>query len=220
MSDQPPNPLPARRWAELIGLYIVPPALVVAYDFAAAPMGWPAAPKIPLLLAFVIVVCALLLRDGHFDRTALWRVWALRSVWRLVLVRFTAGAAGLTLFTWLVYPEALFGLVRDRPAAWAVLMVGYPLLSVYPQELAWRTYFFHRFGALFPNRYVAIAINAAVFGYMHIVYMNGLAVLLTAVGGVFFADTYRRTGSAFAASVDHALFGCWIFTVGLGTFLS
>ncbi len=210
----------SRRWFELAGLYILPPSGLVVYNYAAAHMGWPEAPKIPLLLVFVIVICVLLLRDPHFDRTTLWRLGALHGVWRLVLLRFVAGAAGLTLFTWLAYPEALFGLPRANPWAWVLVMVGYPLISVYPQELAYRTYFFHRYGVLFGSRWTAVAANAFLFGYMHVVYLNGLAVALTAVGGVFFADTFVRTRSTFAASVDHALFGCWLFTVGLGEFVS
>jgi hypothetical protein len=40
-------------------------------------------------------------------------------------------------------------------------------------------------------------------------------------GGLFFARTYLRARSALASTLEHALpehtlYGCWIFTVGLG----
>lgn len=47
--------------------------------------------------------------------------------------------------------------------------------------------------------------------------LGGFAV---GAAGVLFAWTYERTRSTLAVSVEHALFGCWMFTVGLGSFFS
>jgi hypothetical protein len=38
-------------------------------------------------------------------------------------------------------------------------------------------------------------------------------------GGLLFAVTYHRTASAFAAAVEHALYGCFLITLGLGRFV-
>ena len=46
--------------------------------------------------------------------------------------------------------------------------------------------------------------------------MNELAVVLTLVGGWLFARTYLRTRSLLATAVEHAAYGCLLFTVGLG----
>ena len=35
---------------------------------------------------------------------------------------------------------------------------------------------------------------------------------------LLFAWTYERTESSLAAGLQHALFGCWLFTAGLGWF--
>ena len=43
-------------------------------------------------------------------------------------------------------------------------------------------------------------------------------VVLTAIGGWFFATTYARTRSLWLASFEHALYGQLVFTVGLGQY--
>ena len=45
-----------------------------------------------------------------------------------------------------------------------------------------------------------------------------LAVALCVIGGWLFADTYSRTRSLWLASAEHALYGCLVFTVGLGRY--
>ena len=41
---------------------------------------------------------------------------------------------------------------------------------------------------------------------------------LTLVGGLLFAYRYTKTGSLLTSCVEHALYGCFLFTVGLGRF--
>jgi hypothetical protein len=38
---------------------------------------------------------------------------------------------------------------------------------------------------------------------------------MTLLGGTLFAFTYHRTRSLLACSVEHALYGCFVFTIGL-----
>jgi hypothetical protein len=121
--------------------------------------------------------------------------------------------------TGLVYcyaPRDLFRLVRQRPAFWAILMAAYPALSVYPQGIVFRAYFFDRYRALFPTAWLIVLMSALAFVYMHIVFRNWIAIVLTAFGGVLFAMRYAQTGSLFVSCFEHALYGCWLFTVGLG----
>ena len=60
--------------------------------------------------------------------------------------------------------------------------------------------------------------SAAAFGFLHVIFRNSLAVSLTFFGGVLFAWRYMETGSLFTSSLEHALYGCWLFTVGLGQY--
>jgi membrane protease YdiL (CAAX protease family) len=208
------------RAFELFVLFVLLPTLLLGYNLLARRNGWPEAPKIPLLIVFVIAITAALVRDPSFTMGALWNARALRPLWRPMLLRFALCAAGLALFTWLVFPAEFFALLRYRPGVWLATVILYPVVSVYPQEVVYRTFWYHRYAALFPHRAARIAANAAVFGYMHVVYENYWAVALTALGGLLFAHTYERSGSTFAVSVEHALYGVWVFTVGLGFLVS
>ena len=51
---------------------------------------------------------------------------------------------------------------------------------------------------------------------MHVVFENWIAPTFTLVGGLLFAWTYDRSETALPAAVQHALFGCALFTLGLG----
>lgn len=63
-----------------------------------------------------------------------------------------------------------------------------------------------------------ITVNALLFGYLHIIYYNWIAVLLTIMGGFLFAWMYERTRSTLLLSIAHALYGDLLFTLGLGTY--
>jgi len=65
-----------------------------------------------------------------------------------------------------------------------------------------------------------ILANAASFAFMHIIFHNPIAVIFTFVGGALFAWRYYQTRSLFVSSVEHALYGCWMFTVGLGQYFN
>jgi membrane protease YdiL (CAAX protease family) len=49
-----------------------------------------------------------------------------------------------------------------------------------------------------------------------VIFENWIAPVLTLIGGLLFAWTYARTRSQVVASFQHALFGCFLFTIGLG----
>ena len=171
---------------------------------------------LPVLFVAAWVCLAVLWRDPTFQRDELWRreqLWTwLRGPLALALLVGTLLAVGV----FLVEPAHLFDLPRDSPWRWLAVMLLYPVLSVVPQELVFRTFFFHRYGRLFGGRWVAMAASAVAFSWAHIVLANGLAIALTLLGGWLFARTYLRTRSLVATAVEHAAYGCFLFTVGLG----
>lgn len=133
-----------------------------------------------------------------------------------IVLRFLPFAVALLIFTWVMIPERMFSLPREKPAIWLMVMMLYPLLSVIPQEFIFRSYFFARYSSWFTKPWHLIATNAFVFGLMHIVLLNWVAVVFSAIGGVLFADTYRKTKSLALVCLEHALYGCFLFTIGLG----
>jgi membrane protease YdiL (CAAX protease family) len=196
------------RLAELVLLFgLGPLALAVA----------PGRLVIPGILAGAGLCLALLLRDASFDRRQLWNAGAARRQLGPVLVRTAVGCLGLLVLVWLLAPQALWSLPRQRPWLWLVIMIGYPLLSVYPQEIIFRTFLFHRYAGLLARPWLRVLASGVLFGYAHVVLHNLPSVLLSTLGGLLFATSYRRSGSTLLAAVEHALYGCFVFTVGLGT---
>jgi hypothetical protein len=60
--------------------------------------------------------------------------------------------------------------------------------------------------------------SACAFGFVHIIFGNWLAVVLSISGGFLCARTYQHSGSLLLTCIDHAVFGNFIFTIGLGPF--
>lgn len=178
-------------------------------------------PVHPLVVAAVAAACCLfaLLRDPTFDASHLWnrrdqtrQLLAILPLWLLTV--------GLLLgLLWLVSPDRLFSLPRHHTAVWAVLMLSYPIISVYPQELIYRSFFFHRYKPIAGDGRPMVLLSAAAFAWMHILFNNWVAVALCAAGGVIFAWRYQRTRSLLVTSVEHTLYGQLVFTIGLGEFI-
>lgn len=135
-----------------------------------------------------------------------------------IFIRFVLVVSFLALFTWWQYPELLFDLTSKKPWLWGLVMLLYPLLSVIPQEIAFRRFFFYRYEPLFGGRTAAVAVNAVVFSYVHIVFGNVIALVFTLVGSLLFAHTYLQNRSVLMVSIEHALYGNAIYTLGLGMF--
>jgi hypothetical protein len=206
--DDPPEPRPPRRWriVEMAVLFTAGPGLLAL------------APRRVVTLGILLggLLCAIVLgRDPTFPRGGLWGAAGVRSGLRRVLLRALAVSAGLLALTAIFWPDSLFLFPRTRPFVWALVMVLYPL-SAYAQELLFRTFFFHRYGGLFASTRARVLASGLLFGWAHIVVNNWAAVGLSAVAGVLFASTYERSRSTLLVSIEHAIYGDVVFTVGLG----
>lgn len=179
-------------------------------------------PRIVFALLFIATAATAvwLFCRRRYDCRMFWRTNARSEMRQLkkILIRFAVCGTMIAGFVLFVYPTDFLDMPRENPLIWAMVMILYPLLSVYPQEIIYRAFFFERYRRLFPNTWSAVIANAAAFGLIHIIFQNPLAVVLTIVGGVFFAETYARTRSLRLVWFEHALYGCLIFTIGLGQF--
>lgn len=116
-------------------------------------------------------------------------------------------------------PEMLFNVIKTNPVMWITFIGIYSFLSVIPQEIIYRSFYFHRYKTLFPNKNVLIISNALVFSLGHIFFNNVLVSVLTFIGGLLFGYTYTKTKSLWIVSIEHAIYGCWLYTVGFGEIL-
>jgi membrane protease YdiL (CAAX protease family) len=109
--------------------------------------------------------------------------------------------------------------VLNKPLLWLAILFIYSVFSVYPQELIFRTFFFQRYEVLFKSKALFIFINAIVFSLAHLFFRNTLVLLLTLFGGILFGFTFYNTKSTLFVTIEHAIYGCWLYTVGMGSIL-
>ncbi|HET7105568.1 MAG TPA: CPBP family intramembrane glutamic endopeptidase [Candidatus Acidoferrum sp.] len=195
---------------EFVAVFAVVPLLVYHRRIPNLP--------IPYLLATSLPAFLLLRRDPAFDVSQLASWGNVREFLATMLVRDAICLVGLGIAVYLVAPRLLFSLIRSSPRVWAVIFVLYPVVSVCPQELLYRAFFFHRYESLFGRGWGMIIASAVAFGFVHIIFRNWLAVGLCVIGGLLFSVTYQTSGSFLLACLDHAIFGNFVFTIGLGRF--
>jgi len=197
-------------WVEFASLFFLIPTLLL---FRGPSQHW------VIFAAFVLgtLGCYVVLRrDRGFDRKQLWN-WAAakRDLPRIIGLFLLFGAA-TTYLVWSFLPERFLNLPREMPGLWLRIMLIYPLISVIPQELIWRVFCFQRYRVIFRSPTAMILASSVAFAYVHVLLENSIAIALTFVGGLLFSYTYHKTRSLAAASIEHALYGCMVFTIGLG----
>ena len=202
-------------WVEWSSIFIFAP-VVVGQIFRHGP--W-----VLVLIVITIGAAVWLRRRGNFSVRCFWRsqdvdVNEEQRQLKRVLRRFLLCAVTLVAVTIELFPEKLFALPRGTPLESALLLATYPVFSVYPQELVYRAFFLKRYEGLFPNGRGQWLGSALAFAWLHVIFRNPLAIALTLVGGWFFAQTYGRTRSLRLVFLEHTLYGCLIFSVGLGEF--
>lgn len=134
-----------------------------------------------------------------------------------VIGRFIIIATALTMFVLVFKPELFLALLLSNPWLWLAVILFYPLFSAFVQEILFRNFFFHRYAKLFKKRPLSlITANALVFAYVHIVFENWLAVVLTFFGGFLFAHTYLKSRSTLLSAIEHSLYGDLLYILGLG----
>jgi hypothetical protein len=203
------------RWCEFLALYGVSP---VVFAVVVHRLRYRRA-MFPILWIIALVCLAVMLVDPGFDRSVLWRLPLTHPYVGRAALRFVVLASLLAVLVRFIAPASFAWLPRRDPRLFALLAVGYPLFSCLPQGIIWRVFLMHRYSALFGDRATLIVFAALAFGLAHVTFRNVIAVVLTALGGALFADTYLSTGSMWLATLEHGAYGVTAFGLGLGRFL-
>ena len=143
-----------------------------------------------------------------------------KSFWKRVAVTFCVVALVTTVFVWISDKTALFYVPMNKPGLYFIILFVYTILSVWPQEIIYRTFFINRYAGLFRSKYLLVFINAILFSLAHLFFRNTLVSILTLLGGVLFALTFLKYKSTLLVSIEHAIYGNWLFTVGMGQMLA
>jgi membrane protease YdiL (CAAX protease family) len=193
------------RWyyiPELIILFIVIPVL---YLFDTIPVH-----KVIPLVALLIYCGSILLIKKPANASC----FSIKANWKIILALFITTSIAVYLFIYLYVSKGLFAdLPENRKLLYMILM--YPLLSAFPQEVIFREFFFYRYGTLFRNPAWMVAVNMLLFTFAHIYFASSIVIIFTLVAGTIFAITYMRTRSLLVVSIQHSLYGLMILTSGL-----
>ena len=207
IAAKPASDIPLKL--ELFLFYLAAPVAIAVF--------LPASSMFTALFALSAVGLVLL----QFTHGFQWR--SLRANMAEVRAIETAKFALIMLFVclgiiYLTAPDSAFGLLRRSPLMMLVIAIGYPILSVLPQELVFRPLFFRRYGGILPDGRAAIWINAALFSLAHLMYWSWIVAGMTFVGGLLFAWAYETKGSFSLAVVLHSVAGVVIFLTGMGLY--
>jgi len=134
--------------------------------------------------------------------------------WKSILIRFLVLAVTVVLFVTLFTDlPALADFAADRKLL--LMLVAYPIVSVIPQELIFREFFFYRYSNLVKNDVTLVVLNVALFSFAHLYFQSWIVTAFTLVGGLLFTLTYLKTRSLLVVSIEHSLYGMLVLSTGL-----
>ncbi len=142
------------------------------------------------------------------------------SFFKRLLITFILVVVLTTLYVWYSAPTALFYVPKHKPRLFLIILMVYTFLSVWPQELVYRAFFFKRYERIFRSKSLLVFVNAVLFSLAHLFFRNTLVSVLTFFGGLLFALSYVKFRSTTLVSIEHAIYGNWLFTVGMGEMLA
>lgn len=169
-----------------------------------------------ILMGLGIIYLTILITSPDFQNANLW--FRRYKGWKLIGIRFLISAIFILAGVYIFYREHLFFFPQHKPEQYLLTLVLYPFISVIPQEIAYRAYFYTRFAPLFKKQWIMVAVNGLLFSLAHIVYNNYLAIILAFLGGIVFSNTWLKSRSLGVTSTEHYFYGILIFSIGLGKF--
>lgn len=166
-----------------------------------------------ILLLIVFIYCSVIL---NIYKINFFKLDLKKDMIPMLIVRFIIISIFLYIFTYFYDAQKLFYFPKNYTFLWIAVMIIYPIFSAFTQEVIFRKFFFFRYEKIFQN--FLIPVSAISFSYMHIVFQNNIAIIFTFISGLIFSYIYQKTKSINLVSLEHALYGNMIFTIGLGEY--
>ncbi len=171
-----------------------------------------------IILPVLVLIFFLLRRSSDFE----WRELIRWQVSRRILfgnsIIILLAALLMLGYVYFFDRENLFNLPRANIWLYLALCLFYPVFSAFGQEIIYRTFLSRRYSIILPKGWQFVLASALTFSFMHIVYYDPVSMILTFIGGLYFARVYQQTRSVLFTSVLHGIFGIMIFGVGLGQY--
>ena len=198
------------RWLEFLILFMGIPLLIfLDKDFI-----HPSIIVLPVLL-FIFLI---LRYTTDFKFRELFRWGISKSSLKSSLVIVLVSLLFMLTYVLVFERENLFNLPRTHPWIFVAMCFFYPVFSAFGQEIIYRTFLFRRYKGLFPREWQLVLASGITFSFLHIVYYDPVSMILTFVGGLYFARVYQLTGSVLFTSVLHGIYGIIFFGMGMGQY--
>lgn len=171
-----------------------------------------------IILPVLGFIFFLLRRSSDFEWKELFRWQVSRKVLYANAILTLLAALLMLAYVSFFDRENLFNLPRTNIWLYLGLCLFYPVFSAFGQEIIYRTFLSKRYSLLLPKGWQFVLASALTFSFMHIVYYNPVSLILTFMGGIYFAVNYRITRSVLFSSILHGIYGIMMFGVGLGQY--
>ena len=171
-----------------------------------------------IILPALLFIFILLRRNPEFRWSELIRWGISRRTLAVTGLILIISAALVLAYVFFFKRENLFNLPRANPWIFLAMCLFYPLFSAYGQEIIYRTFLARRYSRLLGKSWQFVLASAVTFSFVHIVYYNPVSMILTFIGGLYFARVYQQTGSVLFTSVLHGIFGIIFFGLGMGQY--
>lgn len=191
---------------EMLCLYVALPVLLTIVKI-----------KIPLVIVLAVLgigIAIFIKFDPDFKNKKLFS--GNLAGYKNVLLAFAIAATTMVLITYALQPSTLFYLPKHKAWLIPIITFFYPLFSVIPQGLAYRVLFYHRYASLFKHNWLKLVAAGVIFAFGHIIYKNAFVLGSTFLAGIVFAYRYKKTNSFWLSSLEHSLWGVFLFISGLG----
>ena len=190
---------------EFFFIFLALPSIIFLFDYT----------TIVFLTLYLVFIFALVIL--YFDKTFLLASLKKKIDWKFVLIFAVSFICLGFIYVLLIDKNLLFIFPKTNFKLWLVVIIVYPFLSVIPQEIVYRVFFFQRYFPKNNNSNFLILLNMFVFSYGHLVFNNFHAILITAIVSPIFTFAYLKK-SFLTCVVLHSLGGQIIFTLGLGKY--
>ena len=200
------------RWSEYLFLFWALPILLFIFREHLAYVLMP-------LIVIVAGVCSYLLFKKGILQCQWQKIKATKARhFRPIVLVFMLLATPVILLIAYFIPDKFLDLPINSTQTWLLVLLLYPVISVIPQELIFRSYFFHRYRKLFRSEHSRWLLSSFSFGLAHLLYANWIAVTMSFFGGLLFGYRFMASKNIGVVIIEHSLWGIFIFTSGLGSY--
>jgi len=201
--------LKLRKSLELVILFITLPVLM---KYELIPL-----PRILTLLIVFVGVLFISIKYKYLDKNWYKLPKLDHKYWQKMGIIYIGSFIFFIAYIYFFLDQKPFVIIRERPILMIVISIFYPLVSAFPQEVIYRTFYFERYKDILNTNQLLIS-NMIVFSFLHVIYNNLPAIILTFLSGLIFTYNYHRRRSLMLITIEHSILGLIVFITGMGRY--